>query len=491
MAGDDRSGHRWQGGLPRRGVLAGSLAAAAALSGHRLAAPVAPAAGTLAFPKGFVWGTSTSAYQIEGAVTADGRGPSIWDNFTHMPGKVKDGETGDVACDHYHRYREDIDLMAAAGLGAYRFSVAWPRILPAGTGAVNPAGLDFYDRLTDALLDRGIAPWVCLYHWDLPQALQDRGGWTNRAIADWFAEYALVVARRLGDRVGQWAMLNEPSVVAVFGHGQGGHAPDLRGRANYAAAIHHQNLAQGQALQTLRTADGGAAWQLGTVLSVQPVRAVGGGAANEAAAQLWDAVWNRACLDPLLLGRYPSLLDQDFGSLVQPGDLEVTRQPIDFLGLNYYSRMHQQADPAGLFGTGWGPPPEGTRFTSAGWPIEPDGLYDQLIELRDRYGNPTVYITENGASFVDPPMLAGERVDDEDRVHFLSDHLVACHRALVDGANLRGYFVWTLLDNFEWALGYTEHFGLVAIDRATLARTPKASYAWYGEVASANALTPA
>ena len=478
--------------LGRRGFL--RAAAASALvgtgAGGLPAALLTPAAAqqttsqAARFPDGFVWGTSTSSYQIEGAADADGRGPSIWDTFSRTPGKILDGGTGDIACDHYNRTLEDIALMADAGLKAYRFSVAWPRIQPAGTGPANARGLDFYDRLVDALLRRGIEPWPCLYHWDLPQALQDRGGWGNRDIASWFTDYALIVAGRLGDRVKHWVMLNEPSVVAIFGHGLGGHAPDLRGRNNYCAAIHHQNLAQGRALAALRAA-GARDCQLGTVLSVQPVKPVPGNDANRHAAAQWDAVWNRSCLDPLLKGEYPDSLIADFAPLIKPGDIESIHQPIDFLGLNYYSRMHQVVNPAGLFGTNFGPAPEGTKHTDMGWPVEPDGLHEQLIEFRDRYGNLPVYITENGASYGDWVGPTG-KAEDGARIFFLRDHLLACRRAIQDGVNLKGYFVWTLLDNFEWGYGYTQHFGLVQVDRQTMQRRPKASYYWYGDVAKSN-----
>ncbi|WP_207479094.1 GH1 family beta-glucosidase [Arenibaculum pallidiluteum] len=472
--------------MRRRSFLAG-LAAAGAAAGVR---PVGAATATPSarFPDGFVWGCSTSSYQIEGAAQADGRGPSIWDTFSRTPGKVARGETGDVACDHYNRWPEDLDLMARAGMRAYRFSIAWPRVLPEGTGAVNTRGLDFYDRLVDGMLARGIAPWACLYHWDLPQALQDRGGWGSRDIAGWFADYALVVAARLGDRVRHWAMLNEPSVVSIFGHGLGGHAPGLTGRASCMAALHHQNLAQGTALKAMRAA--GSNWRLGTVLSLQPTwPAAGGGPEDRKAAALWDAVWNRACLDPLLLGGYPDLLAADFAPLLRPGDLEAIRQPIDFLGVNYYSRMHQRIDPGGLVGTGFGSAPEGTRHTGMGWPVEPDGLVEQLLELRERYGNPEVYVTENGASYQDAPGRDG-RVEDSERIAFIRGHLDAAARAIAQGANLKGWFVWTLLDNFEWAEGYGPRFGLVEVDRQTLERRPKASYDWYAAAVRANAAPP-
>ncbi len=459
----------------------GLVASAGAFLTTRRAAVAQPSEALAVFPDRFVWGASTSSYQIEGAVTAGGRGPSVWDSFSHAYGKVANGDTGDVACDHYNRYAEDVDLMAKAGMNAYRFSVAWPRIQPTGTGAPNAEGLDFYDRLTDALLAKGIAPWPCLYHWDLPQALQDRGGWTNRDIAGWFTDYAQIVAARIGDRAKHWTMLNEPSVHAIFGHGLGGHAPGLTGKANYFKAIHHQNLAQGMALKALRAAGGGKGWQLGTVLSLQPVWPVGGLDANYGASLMWDAVWNRACLDPLLRGAYPELLHDGFAPLVKAGDLEAIRQPIDFLGINYYSRMHQQPDPGGLFGTGYGSPPEGTPTTGMGWPVEPDGIAEILIELKQEYGNPPVYVMENGAAYPDQTGPQGF-VQDKDRISYLRRHMLAGHQALEEGVDLRGWFVWSLLDNFEWAEGYRHRFGLIEVDRETLERRPKASYHWYADV---------
>ncbi len=471
--------------MRRRSFLkAAAVAGLAGTAGGR-AVLAQPAETVTAFPKGFLWGVSTSSYQIEGAVNADGRGPSVWDTFSHAYGKVANGDTGDVACDHYNRYAEDVELMARAGMRAYRFSVAWPRVQPTGTGAPNAKGLDFYDRLTDALLAKGIEPWPCLFHWDLPQALQDKGGWTNRDSASWFADYAQIVAGRIGDRAKHWCMLNEPSVVAIFGHGYGSHAPGMTGKANYFKAIHHQNLAQGTALKALRAAGGGKGWQLGTVLSLQPVWPVGGLDANYPASLMWDALWNRACLDPLLKGSYPELLAKDFAPLVKAGDLETIRQPIDFLGLNYYSRMHQQPDPGGLFGTAYGSPPEGTRRTGMEWPIEPDGLAEILSELQEEYDNPPVYVMENGADYPDTVGPQG-KVEDGDRIAFIRDHLLSARKAIDEGANLKGWFVWTLLDNFEWAEGYRRHFGLVQVDRQTMKRTPKASYYWYADVIRKN-----
>ncbi|MBV1698458.1 MAG: beta-glucosidase [Hyphomicrobiales bacterium] len=430
------------------------------------------------FPADFAWGASTSAYQIEGAVEADGRGKSIWDNFCHTPGKVKNGDTGDVACDHYHRWRDDVALLARGGFNAYRFSVAWPRVLPSGEGAIEMRGLDFYDRLVDGLLARNITPWLCLYHWDLPQALQDKGGWLSRDIADKFADYARVVARRLGDRVKRWAMLNEPGVHALFGYGMGNHAPGLTGRTNMLAAIHHQNLAQGRALQALRAER--ADLRLGTILSLQPVRPSSDSEADRAAVARFDAVWDGALLDPLFKGFYPPAIAGDIEPLVAAGDLQTIKQPVDFLGVNYYAPAWVAAAPGSLFGAWFGAVPQGTRFTAMGWPIDPGGLTEILIRLRDHYGNPELYVTENGACYGDTVAVDGN-VHDADRVAYLREHVAAASAALAAGVRLRGYFVWSLFDNFEWAEGYSRRFGVVRVDFATQQRTPKASFAFLAD----------
>lgn len=427
------------------------------------------------FPNDFIWGASTSSYQIEGAVDADGRGKSIWDIFCHTPGRVKGGDTGDIACDHYHRWREDIELLSHGGFTAYRFSTAWPRIMPTGAGIVEGRGLDFYERLVDELTARGITPWLCLYHWDLPQALQDQGGWINRDIAEKFADYARVVAKRLGDRVKHWAMFNEPNVHAVFGHGVGNHAPGLTGLSNMLAAAHHQNLAQGRALQALRAEHSDL--RLGTVISLQPVRPASEREVDRHAAERFDAMWNGAYLDPLIKGSYPAEVATDFAPLTAPGDLATIKQRIDYLGVNYYAPMYITDAPASLFGAWFGAVPAGTRFTSIGWPIDAGGLTEELIRLRDRYGDPELYVTENGACY-DDPIAADGTVHDEDRIAYLREHLAAAHRAIEAGVKLRGYFVWSLLDNFEWAEGYSRRFGIVNVDFATLKRTPKASFAY-------------
>jgi beta-glucosidase len=431
-----------------------------------------------AFPADFVWGASTSSYQIEGAVDADGRGKSIWDVFSHTPGKVIGGDTGDVACDHYHRWRDDIELLARGGFTAYRFSTAWPRILPAGAGDVEPRGLDFYDRLVDGLIARGITPWLCLYHWDLPQALQDRGGWLNRDISEKFADYARVVAKRLADRVKHWATFNEPNIHALFGHGLGEHAPGLTGLPSMVAAMHNQNLAHGRAVQALRSER--ADLRVGTVLSLQRARPSSDNDDDRRAAERFDAMWNGACLEPLLKGAYPAPVTGDFAPLIAGGDLATIQQPIDFIGVNYYAPMYIRDAPQSLFGAWFGAVPSGTRLTAMGWPVDAGGLAEELIDLRERYGNPDIYVTENGACY-DDTVAADGVVHDDERIAYLREHLAAAQRALAAGVNLRGYFVWSLLDNFEWAEGFRRRFGIIHVDFADQRRTPKASYQWLAE----------
>ena len=425
------------------------------------------------FPADFVWGASTSSYQIEGAVEEDGRGKSVWDVYSHTPGRVKGGDTGDVACDHYHRWIEDIEWLARGGFNAYRFSTAWPRILPAGAGVVEHRGLDFYDRLVDGLITRGITPWLCLYHWDLPQALQDLGGWVNRDTAGQFADYAGIVARRLGDRVKHWAMFNEANVHALFGYGAGGHAPGLTGLLNLLAASHHQNLAQGRALQALRAERSD--FRLGTVLNLSPVRPSSESEADRRAAERYDAFWNGAFLDPLFKGAYPPAFAGAFAPLIADGDLKVIQQPVDFFGLNYYGPAYMADAPQSLVGATYGPVPVGTRFTAMGWPIDAGGLTEILIRLRDHYGNPDVYVTENGACYNDL-VAADGTVHDEERVAYFREHLAASRAAIAAGVKLRGYFAWSLLDNFEWSEGFSRRFGIIHVDFKSQKRTPKSSY---------------
>lgn len=425
-----------------------------------------------AFPPGFFWGASSSAYQIEGALDADGRGPSIWDTFT-AAGRIQDGTTAREACDHYHRYEEDVALLRAAGFDAYRFSIAWPRIQPTGTGPALAAGLDFYDRLVDTLLGSGIRPMVCLYHWDLPQALEDRGGWQGREVIDPFAEYAQIMARRLGDRVQDWMMLNEPNVVAIFGYGYGDHAPGLRlGEQGILRALHHQNVAQGKALRAVAGERSGA--RLGTVLSLQPTVGETDSPLDTAAAARWDAVWNRVALDGVLRGEVPALLAEKMAPFVLPGDLETIRYPLDALGINYYSKMTMKHEEGRPFDVWWGAP-QAERFTAMGWPVQPDGLLEQLRELARDYGNLPVFVAENGAAFDDRVDEQGG-VNDEERVQFFREHLSMVHEAVAQGCNVIGYLCWSLLDNFEWAFGLSKRFGIVHVDYATQKRTPKESY---------------
>ncbi len=443
------------------------------------------------FPAGFVWGTSTAAYQIEGAATDDGRGRSIWDTFSRLPGRVADGHTGDVACDHYHRYRDDIALMAELGLRAYRFSVAWPRIQPDGTGPVEPRGLDFYDRLVDALLAHGIAPYLTLYHWDLPQALEDRGGWTARETAERFAAFAGIVHRRLGDRVESWTTLNEPWCSAFLGYGSGMHAPGRTDPAAAFAAAHHLLLGHGLAARALRAAG---ARQIMITLNPIALREPGPDAskADLTAHRIIDGLQNRIFFDPVLRGGYPAdvlELMHRFGdaAYLRAGDAETIAAPIDLLGLNYYAPSEVVAAPGnpasaahpGSEGIGFPNLPEAT--TAMGWPIDPGGLTALLVRVSRDYPQVPIVITENGAAFPDEPDATGERVADADRVAYLDGHLRAAADALALGVDLRGYFVWSLLDNFEWSEGYHKRFGLVYVDYTTQRRILKDSARWYQE----------
>ncbi len=424
------------------------------------------------FPADFLWGASTSAYQIEGALDVDGRGSCVWDTFA-AAGKIQDGSTAARACDHFHRWREDVLLMRQAGFNAYRFSIAWPRVLPTGRGAVNGRGLDFYDRLVDDLLEAGIRPMACLYHWDLPQPLEDQGGWLSRGIVGPFAEYAQAATRRLADRVPDWMMLNEPSVVAILGYGFGDHAPGHRlGEVGILKALHHQNLAQGAALRAIAAERAGLT--LGTVLNLSPCVAHSERPEDIAAAACWDAVWNRVPLDGLLRGRIPALLADRMKDIVEPGDEAAIQYPIDLLGINYYSRMTMKHDATRPFGVGWGEP-RCDRKTDMGWPVQPDGLYDLLMEFKQDYGNPAVYIAENGAAYDDRVDVNGE-IHDVERVRFFQEHIAAVGRAVRDGCAVKGYLCWSLLDNFEWAFGLSKRFGIVRVDYDTMVRTPKDSY---------------
>jgi beta-glucosidase len=470
----------------------------------------------LTFPPDFRWGAATAAYQIEGAVAEDGRTPSIWDTYSRTPGRVHGGHTGDIACDHYHRMPSDVALMRELGLRTYRFSVSWSRVQPHGTGPGNQAGLDFYRRLADELLAAGIEPWGTLYHWDLPQELEDAGGWPNRDTAARFADYAALVHDALADRVSHWTTLNEPWCSAFLGYGSGVHAPGRTDRVASLRAAHHLLLGHGQAVRAMRA--GRSASELGITVNLYAVSPAGTGIADADAARRIDGLANRFFLDPVLLGRYPvdvvadlrGVTDFDF---VADGDLETIAEPLDMLGINYYSRyvvsaptLHpvpEQAPP---------PPPEdgdrskrwrtpscwpgsehvtfggrGLPVTAMNWEIDSPGLVETLLRVHHDYPELPLYITENGAAFPDEVAADGS-VHDPQRVAYFDDHLRACHRAISGGVPLRGYFAWSLLDNFEWGWGYSQRFGMVYIDYPTQRRTVKSSGAWYAGVIARNGL---
>jgi len=449
-----------------------------------------------AFPAGFLWGAATSAYQIEGAVDEDGRGRSVWDTFSHTPGKVAHGDTGDVACDFYHRWDEDLDLLASLGLNAFRFSIAWPRIQPEGRGTPNQRGIDFYRQLIDGLHSRGITPSITLYHWDLPQSLEDAGGWPSRDTAERFAEYAQIVALALGGADAMWITLNEPIQVAHQGYRVGTHAPGHKNDALAAAATHHLLLGHGLALRALRESLPGGG-KVGIALDFHPVRAIGENAHETAA--IVDAEQNRLFFEPVIHGTYPRAARTHIlppHRLIAPGDMELISAPIDLLGVNYYNPHYVKIDDGGRpAGKPLRVGPSATDFTppelprtSLGWPIEPRGLLDTLVAIDDETpaGLP-LYVTENGCAAEDRVNSRGE-VDDVERVDYLRGHLEAANIALEREVPLRGYFVWSLLDNFEWASGYDARFGIVFVDFDTQRRVPKRSASFYRKVAQANAL---
>ena len=450
----------------------------------------------MAFPEDFLWGAATAAYQIEGAADEDGRGPSIWDTFSHTPRNARHGDTGDAACDHYHRLEEDLDLMRDLGLEAYRFSVAWPRVQPDGSGAANRKGLGFYRRLVAGLRDRGITPALTLYHWDLPQALEDGGGWTNRDTADRFAEYATLVYEALAGEVPMWITLNEPWVSSWLGYGLGVHAPGRRSTGDALTATHHLLLGHGLATAAMREVGGDN--RLGVTLNLSPARPGKDTPADREAARKVDGNANRLYLDPLFCGSYPEDMLDLYPQLADPalvrdGDLETISQPVDFLGVNYYMRHTVREDKGTGRASGMIFPgldaksvqPHGAEITAMGWPIEPDGLTEILVRIKDEYTEKPIYVTESGAAFHDYADPEGE-VNDEERIAYLDAHFRAAGEAIERGVDLRGYFVWSLMDNFEWAEGYSRRFGLVYVEYASRKRIPKRSARWYREIIRAN-----
>ena len=438
------------------------------------------------FPADFVWGAATSAYQIEGSPLVDGAGPSIWQRFAHTPGMMANGDHGDIACDHYRRYKDDVQLMRALGLHGYRFSIAWARVLPEGTGRVNQRGLDFYSRLVDELLEHGIQPNVTLFHWDLPAALDDRGGWLNRDSAHWFADYAQVMFKALDGRVKRWSTINEPWVVADGGYLHGALAPGHRSKYEAPLAAHNLMRASGAAIQAYRAA---ARHEIGVVFNIEPKYPASQSPEDLAATRRAHAYMNEQFADPALLGSYPPELKEIFGDAwpdFPAEDFALTKQPVDFVGINYYTRSVVKHDDQGY-------PCRATRvrqpnvtYTETDWEVYEQGLVDTLKWFGQRYGNVPLYVTENGAAFYDPPVAEGELVEDPLRIAYLRKHLRALHQCVADGVNLKGYYAWSLLDNLEWSLGFAKRFGLYHVDYASLKRTPKASAKFYARVIATN-----
>ncbi len=442
------------------------------------------------FPPGFLWGAATAAYQIEGAWNEDGKGKSIWDTFTHQPHRILNGETGDMACDHYHKMPQDVALMKELGLKSYRFSISWPRVIPQGHGAINSAGLDFYDRLVDQLLTAGIVPNVTLNHWDLPQAIQDQGGWPNRDCAKWFAEYAQVVFERFGDRVPFWSTHNEPWVLAFLGYGFGDFAPGIADYSQAYQASHHLLVAHGKAVQAFR--QGGYKGEIGIVLSVAHYLSASESESDRAACQRAYENGTAFFTEPLFKGHYPPMLFEWIGTQapkIEAGDLKLISQPIDFVGLNYYMTLKVAFQQWGgllkqtatqVSAPGWG-------TTEMGWGINPPGLTAVLLDFHQKYGNLKIYITENGCALKDSPDATGF-VRDWGRINFLRSHFLAVHDAIQAGVNVQGYYVWSLMDNFEWAHGFSPRFGLVRVDYETLQRIPKQSALWYSHAIARNGI---
>ncbi|TQF13873.1 beta-glucosidase [Myxococcus llanfairpwllgwyngyllgogerychwyrndrobwllllantysiliogogogochensis] len=447
------------------------------------------------FPHDFVWGVATSSYQIEGATDADGRGESIWDRFAATPGKIADGTNGNVACDHYHRWREDVELMRWMGLKAYRFSVAWPRVFPMGRGKVNTAGLDFYSRLVDGLLEVGIEPVVTLYHWDLPQALQDKGGWASRDTVSAFVEYADVMSQKLGDRVSRWITHNEPWCISILGYANGEHAPGIKDWGQALATAHHVLLSHGQAVPVIRANVPRA--EVGVTLNLVPAEPASPSKEDQDACRAFDGGFNRWYLDPLYGKGYPrdviddhvaeGRLKSDTLPFVRQGDMADIAAPIDFLGVNYYNRGVIRSDRIPEAQNAPRTVHVSPEKTEMDWEVSPHGLTQLLVRLHQDYKPGRLYVTENGAAYGTTPDADG-RVRDTKRVHYLRTHLEASLEAIKQGVPLKGYFAWSLLDNFEWAYGYQKRFGMVYVDYATQKRIPKDSAHLYRAVVAQNGL---
>lgn len=441
----------------------------------------------LQFPKDFKWGVATAAYQIEGAAKEDGRGESIWDRFSHTPDKVYKNQNGDVACDHYHRYKEDVSILKKLGVKAYRLSISWPRVIPQGVGLLNTKGTDFYSKLIDELLDNGIEPFITLYHWDLPQVLQDKGGWANRDTTKYFADYAYNMFKLYGDRVKYWITHNEPWCTSFLGNAQGVHAPGIKDYETALQVSHNVLLSHGLALKAFRdmSLDG----QVGITLNLTPAYAASEKPDDKKMAETVDAITNRWFLDPIFKGNYPEIAIEYFSKfaklpIIEDGDMDLISQDIDFLGVNYYSRIVVEASDKDVLGFK-SIEPKG-QYTDMGWEVYPEGLYDILTDIKKTYGDKDIYITENGAAYKD--VLDNNMINDDERINYLKQHFSEAAKAIQDGVNLKGYFVWSLMDNFEWAFGYSKRFGIVYVDYATQGRILKKSAHWYKDFIKANAI---
>ncbi len=435
------------------------------------------------FPDDFLWGAATASYQIEGAPEEGGKGESVWDRFSHTPGKTRDGHTGDVACDHYHLYRDDVALMSELGLRAYRFSISWPRIMPAGRGKVEQRGIDFYSSLIDELLAAGITPMPTLYHWDLPQVLEDKGGWANRDLAGWFGDYAQAVAKHLGDRLPMISTFNEPGIFSVLGYLIGQHAPGHKDPMKYFPASHHVNLAHGQAVQAIRAESPTS--KVGTVLQLGPFHPRTDSEEDHLAARRMDGLMNRWFVEPVTMGTYPADFLELVGALVpiKEGDMKAIHQPLDFVGLNLYTRIichYDQSTPLLEAMADEGHQDPDKEYTAMGWEVYPESIHETLTRFPAEWGDPEVYITENGAAYDD--QIVNGAINDEARINYFKLYLAQVRRAMDDGVKVRGYFAWSLMDNFEWAHGYHKRFGLIHVDYQTMRRTPKASAFWYRDL---------
>ena len=444
------------------------------------------------FPKDFLWGTATASYQIEGAVNLDGKGKSIWDTFTHTSGKIKNNENGDVAVDHYHRYQEDISLMSKIKLNSYRFSIAWTRILPQGTGAINQKGLDFYSKVIDECLKNNIKPFITLYHWDLPQTLQDKGGWSNRDIVKIFADYSEIISKNYGDRCNNIITFNEPAVFSIHGYTDGYMAPGIQDLNKYFASVHNINLSHGLSVQAIRSVN--PKIKLGCTLNMAPCIPASNNEDDIEAVKIFDAHWNRSYANAMYLGKYPDLIYKKIEKHVRTNDMKTIFQKNDFIGLNHYQHIRVKADknyPLKARGAFNDELPFGLaknkNLTLMGWEIVPDAYYNQIMDLKNNYGNPNIYLTENGCAYPDKVEMDG-KINDDDRIDYYKKYLGAVKKSIDDGANVKSYFAWTFMDNFEWALGFEKRFGIVHVDFKTLKRTPKKSYYFFKKLIEKNSI---